>query len=495
MSYDVALAGLLARRQWLLRCTSGAGAAALLSLLGEDAAAQEAEGTRPRSADGAAGDGPLPGLPHFPPRVKRVIYLLQGGAPSHVDLFDYKPQMQKVRLQEIPDSVTMGQRLTTMTSGQKSKPVLPGIAGWKQYGKCGTWLCDFLPQTGSIADDICVIKSLYTEAINHAPAVTLFLTGAEMPGRPSFGAWLSYGLGSLNRNLPDFVVMTSRDKEASCGQLFYDYYWGSGFLPTRYQGVKLRSEGDPVLFLSNPAGMSPQVRRGILDDLARLNEMRLKELGDPEIATRINRYEMAFRMQSSMPEVADLSKEPASVLEMYGPDVKRPGSFARNCLLARRMCERGVRFIQLFHAGWDQHQNLPTQLRVQCLDTDAPSAALVKDLKQRGLLDDTLIIWGGEFGRTPFVQGDPNAKQYGRDHHPRCFSLWIAGGGVKGGTTYGRTDDYCYNVVEDGVHVHDFQATVLHLLGIDHTRLTFKFQGRYYRLTDVHGHVVKGVLA
>jgi hypothetical protein len=494
MPQPLALSRLLSRRDWLLSTTNGLGAAALLSLFNEGPARADDKPAPFRPGGDAVAADALPGFPNFAPRAKRVIYMLQGGAPSHVDLFDYKPAMTRLRGQEIPDSVTMGQRLTTMTSGQKSKPVLPGIAGWKQYGKAGTWISDLLPHTGSIADDICVVKSMHTEAINHAPAVTFFLTGSEMPGRPSFGAWVSYGLGTLNRNLPTFVVMTSRDKEASCGQLFFDYYWGSGFLASKYQGVKLRSEGDPVLYLSNPAGMSGEVRRGILDDLARLNEIKLKEIGDPEIATRISQYEMAFRMQSSMPEVADLSKEPQSILDMYGPDVKRPGSFARNCLLARRMCERGVRYIQLFHAGWDQHQNLPTQLAVQCRDTDQPSAALVKDLKQRGLLDDTLIIWGGEFGRTPFVQGDPTAKAYGRDHHPRCFSVWMAGGGVKAGTSYGQTDDYCYNVVKDGVHVHDFQATVLHLMGIDHTKLTFKFQGRYYRLTDVHGHMVKGIV-
>jgi hypothetical protein len=325
--------------------------------------------------------------------------------------------------------------------------------------------------------------------------VTFLLTGAELPGRPSLGAWLSYGLGSLNENLPSFVVMTSRDKEASCGQIFYDYYWGAGFLETKYQGVKLRSEGDPVLYLSNPAGVSREVRRGLLDDLAKLNQMKLAEAGDPEIATRISQYEMAYRMQMSVPEVTDVSREPKHVLDAYGPDVSRPGSYARNCLLARRFLEKGVRYVQLFHAGWDQHSNLPTQLKVQCQDTDQPSAALVKDLKRLGLLDDTLVIWGGEFSRTVFVQGDLNAKAYGRDHHPRCFTIWMAGGGVKSGTVYGETDEFGYNVARDGVHVHDLQATILHLLGINHERLTFKFQGRHYRLTDVHGHVVKALVA
>jgi hypothetical protein len=472
------------RRQFLGATSYGLGAAALAGLFGSDATADT-----PKPARG------LPGLPHFAPKAKRVVYLMQGGAPSHVDLFDHKPELYKRRGQELPPSVMMGQRLTTMTAGQKNRPLLPGITGWKEYGRAGIKLADFLPHTGSIADECVFVKSMYTEAINHAPAVTFLLTGAELPGRPSIGAWLSYGLGSLNDNLPSFVVMTSRDKEASCGQIFYDYYWGSGFLETKYQGVKLRSEGDPVLYLSNPAGVSREVRRGLLDDLAKLNEMKLAEAGDPEIATRISQYEMAYRMQMSVPEVTDVSKEPKSVLDLYGPDVTRPGSFARNCLLARRFLEKGVRYVQLFHAGWDQHNNLPTQLKVQCQDTDQPSAGLVKDLKRLGLLEDTLVIWGGEFSRTVFVQGDLNAKAYGRDHHPRCFTIWMAGGGVKAGTAYGETDDFGYNVARDGVHVHDLQATILHLLGIDHTRLTFKFQGRHYRLTDVHGSVVKGLVA
>lgn len=472
------------RRQFLGTMNYGLGAAAMAML---DSSPAPAAPTKPV--------GGVPGLPHFPAKVKRVVYLMQGGAPTHVDLFDHKPELYKRRGEELPASVMMGQRLTTMTAGQQKRPLLPGITGWKEYGKSGVKLCDFLPHTGSIADEAVFIKSMYTEAINHAPAVTFLLTGAELPGRPALGAWLSYGLGSLNENLPTFVVMTSRDKEASCGQLFYDYYWGAGFLESKYQGVKLRSEGDPVLYLSNPAGVSRETRRGLLDDLAKLNQLRLDEVGDPEIATRISQYEMAYRMQMSVPEVADITKEPKAVLESYGPDVQRPGSFARNCLLARRFLEQGVRFVQLFHAGWDQHQNLPTQLKVQCGDTDQPSAALVKDLKRLGLLEDTLVIWGGEFGRTTFVQGNTANKNYGRDHHPRCFTIWMAGGGVKGGSTYGTTDDFAYNVATNGVHVHDLQATILHLLGIDHTKFTFKYQGRHYRLTDVHGHVVKGLLA
>jgi hypothetical protein len=477
----------LTRRQFFGRSATGIGMAALAALLAEDSAAAEA--TVPGEMAGLAG------LPHFPPRAKRVIYLMQGGAPSHVDLFDYKPGLAALRGQDLPPSVQMGQRLTTMTQGQK-QPVLPGIAPFRQHGQCGAWLCDFLPHTAGIADELCFVKSMHTQAINHAPAMALFLSGAQQPGRPSMEAWLSYGLGSANRDLPAFVVMTSRDREASCGQIFYDYYWGSGFLPSKFQGVKFRSEGDPVLYLSNPPGVTGEVRRGLLDDLARLNELKHQESGDPEILTRIAQYEMAYRMQTSVPSLADLSTEPQHVLDLYGPDVTRAGSFAQNCLLARRLSEQGVRFVQLIHAGWDQHSNLPTQLEIQCRDTDQPSAGLVRDLKQRGLLDETLVIWGGEFGRTVFGQGDiENKEKHGRDHHGRCFTLWMAGGGVKAGLTYGETDDFCYNVARDPVHVHDFQATVLHLLGIDHTRLTFKFQGRHYRLTDVHGSVVRPLLA
>jgi hypothetical protein len=473
------------RRQFLGRSGAGLGLAALATLLGEDS---------PRANGQIATDG-LPGLPHFAPKARRVIYLLQSGAPSHVDLFDYKPGLTRLRGTLLPPSVQMGQRLTTMTQNQRQL-ILPGISPFRRHGQSGAWLCDFLPHTASIADELCFIKSMHTDAINHAPAMTLFLTGAEQPGRPSMGAWLSYGLGSANRDLPTFVVMTSQDRELSCGQFFYDYYWGSGFLPSRFQGVRLRPNGDPVLYLSNPPGVSPSVRRGLLDDLSTLNQMRHQSTGDPEITTRIAQYEMAYRMQTSVPSLTDLSSEPAHVREMYGPDVNRRGSFAWNCLLARRLAERGVRFIQLIHAGWDQHTNLPTQLQIQCRDTDQPSAALVRDLKNRGLLEDTLVIWGGEFGRTVFGQGDiNNPRQHGRDHHGRCFTIWMAGGGIKPGMTYGETDDFCYNVVRDPVEPFDFQATVLHLLGIDHTRLTFRFQGRHFRLTDVHGNVVREILA
>jgi hypothetical protein len=478
----------LTRRQFFGRGALGVGTAALAHLLGRDlGAAPSQHGQR---------IGGLPGVPHFAPKAKRVIYLFQNGAPSHVDLFDYKPKLREWHGKQIPPEIQGGKRLSTMTSGQNDKPVLAEITKFKQHGESGAWVCSFLPETASIADDLCFVKSLHTEQVNHAPAITFFLTGAEQAGRPSMGAWLSYGLGSDTEELPAFVVMTSRDKEASCGQIFYDFYWGSGFLPTRFQGVKFRGSGDPVLYLSNPEGVSRRMRRGLLDDLARLNELNLAEYGDPEIATRIAQYEMAYRMQASVPELTDLATEPQHVLDRYGPDVTRQGSFAYNCLIARRLAERGVRFVQLMHAGWDQHRNLNTQLEIQCRDTDAPAAALVKDLKERGLLDETLVIWGGEFGRTPFLQGKiEDTKNWGRDHHPYAFTLWMAGGGIKPGVTYGASDEFGHNVATDPVHVHDFQATVMHLLGINHERLTFKFQGRRFRLTAVHGKVVRDILA
>lgn len=437
-----------------------------------------------------------PELPHFAPKAKRVIYLFQNGAPSHVDLFDYKPKLRAWHGRQIPDELINGKRFSTMTGKQVNRPVLSEITNFSQHGHSGAWVSDFLPQIGSIADDLCFVKSMYTEQVNHAPAITFFLTGAEMAGRPSMGAWLTYGLGSSSDNLPAFVVMTSRDKEQSCGQIFYDYYWGSGFLPTKFQGVKFRGGGDPILYLSNPQGMSREMRRNLLDGLEQLNEINLQEYGDPEISTRIAQYEMAYRMQMSVPELTDLSDEPQYILDMYGPDVLNKGSYAYNCLMARRLAERGVRFIQCMHAGWDQHKNLNQQLKIQCQDTDAPSAALVKDLKQRGLLDDTLVIWGGEFGRTPFLQGRiEDFDVWGRDHHPYVFTIWMAGAGVKPGMSYGSSDEFGFNPLENKVHVHDFQATLLHILGIDHERFTFKHQGRHYRLTDVHGEVVKGILS
>lgn len=476
------------RRTFLTRTASGMGLAALAMLLGQDNCAGAA-------APGAAAIGGLPDLPHFPPRIKRVIYLFQSGAPSQLELFDYKPGLMARRGEDLPGSVRMGQRLTGMTSGQKTFPVAPSIFKFGQHGKGGMWLSELLPHTASVADDICLVRSLYTEAINHDPAITFFQTGSQLAGRPSIGAWLAYGLGSENRDLPAFVVLTSQGSGRKDDQPLYDRLWGSGFLPTRYQGVKLRNAGDPVLFLSNPHGVSKQTRREMLDELKQMNGIEHSAVGDPEIETRISQYELAFRMQASVPDLTDTRGEPAHVLEMYGPDVHRPGSYAANCLLARRLCERGVRFVQLFHMGWDQHANLPNAIRLQCQDTDQPSAALLTDLKQRGLLDETLIVWGGEFGRTVYSQGTLTATDYGRDHHPRCFSTWLAGGGIRGGTTLGATDDYCYNITKDPVSVHDLHATMLHLLGIDHKRLTFRYQGRDFRLTDVFGEVVKGMLS
>ncbi len=476
------------RRQLFGKAAGGVGLAALASLLGrETAAAQSAEAT-------SGGRPPLPGLPHFPPKAKRVVVLWQGGGPSHVDLFDEKPLMREHAGKDIPDSVRGTTRLSTMSSGYGKWPCLPPIKPYRKYGQCGLSISEMLPHTGALADDICLIRSMYTEAVNHAPGVTFFMTGAQVPGRPSMGAWLSYGLGSETDNLPTFVVMTSSDKGKTCGQLFFDYYWGSGFLPSRYQGVRFRSTGDLVPYLTNPPGMSREGRRALLDDIAAMNARHLAEYGDPEIDTRIAQYEMAFRMQSSIPELVDFSTESQATLDRYGPDVLVKGTFANNCLVARRLLERGVRFVQLMHSGWDQHSNLFTQLEMQCRDTDAPSAALVQDLKDRGMLEDTLVIWGGEFGRTPFGQGDPENPK-GRDHFGKAYSWWLAGGGIKPGITYGSTDEFAWNITADPVHVHDMQATILHLCGIDHTRLTFRYQGRQYRLTDVHGNVVQGILA
>ena len=482
---------LLNRRQFFGRSRWGIGLAALTSLLdGELLEAQE-EG---KSAS-VSGGGGLPGVPHFPPKAKRVIYLFQSGAPSQMDLFDYKPRLKEFQGKELPDSVRKGQRLTGMTSTQSSFPIAPSKFQFAQHGGSGAWASELMPHTAKIADELCFIKSMHTEAINHDPAITFFQTGFQLAGRPSIGAWLSYGLGSESQDLPAFVAMVSQGSGNPADQPLYDRLWGSGFLPTRYQGVKFRSGSDPVLYLSNPNGVSRSARRNFLDDLVKLNQLRLQEFGDPEIATRISQYEMAYRMQSSVPELTDLSKEPDSVFEFYGSESRRPGSFAANCLLARRLAERGVRFIQLFHRGWDQHATLPKQIVGQCRDTDQASAALILDLKQRGLLEDTLVVWGGEFGRTVYCQGRLTADDYGRDHHPRCFTIWLAGAGIKRGISYGETDDYSYNIVRDPVHVHDLHATLLHCLGIDHTRLTYKFQGRHFRLTDVHGELVEKILS
>ena len=471
----------LNRRHFLARSGLSLGALALGSLLGQD---------RARGASADESDG-LPGLPHFPAKVKRVIYLFQSGAPSQIDLFDHKPALGGRRGIELPDSVRMGQRITTMTSGQKSLPVAPSLFKFARHGGSGAWLSELLPHTAKVADDLCFIRSMQTEAINHDPAITFVQTGSQLAGRPSMGSWVAYGLGSMNKNLPAFVVLLSRGRT---DQPLYDRLWGSGFLPTKHQGVKLRGGKEPVLYLANPAGCPPQARRQMLDDLGELNGLRHGETGDPETLTRVAQYELAYRMQSSVPELTDLSGEPEHILEMYGPDVRKPGSYAANCLLARRLAERGVRFIQLYHMGWDQHSDLPKQIRAQCQDTDRASAALVLDLKRRGLLDDTLVIWGGEFGRTVYSQGALTKDNYGRDHHPRCFTIWMAGGGVKPGLTYGETDDFSYNIVKDSVEVHDLNATILHLLGIDHRRLTYKFQGRDFRLTDVQGKLARGLL-
>jgi hypothetical protein len=437
----------------------------------------------------------LPGFPSHAAKAKRIIYLFQSGAPSQMDLFDPKPAIADRRGEDLPDSIRKGQRLTTMTSGQKKFPVAPTIFKFGRHGQSGMEFSELLPHLSKQADKLAMIRTVHTEAINHDPAITFCQTGHQLAGRPSIGSWLSYGLGSENRDLPAYVVLTSFGSGRPNDQPLYDRLWSSGFLPTRHQGVKFRNTGDAVLYLSNPPGVGTATRRRTLDRLNTLNRERLSQVGDPEIATRIAQYELAFRMQSSVPELLDVSKEPKHVLESYGPDVHRPGSYAANCLLARRMAERDVRFVQLFHMGWDHHGGLPKAVAGQCKDTDQPTAALLNDLEQRGLLKDTLVVWGGEFGRTVYSQGKLSATNYGRDHHPRCFTMLMAGAGIRGGVTYGETDDYCYNIVRDPVEVHDLNATILDQLGIDHEKLTYKFQGRDYRLTDVHGKPVKGVLA
>ena len=471
------------RRHFFGKAATGVGSIALAHLLGRDLGRAAPEG--------AATTG-LAGLPHFAPKAKRVIWLFQSGGPSQLETFDPKPELANLRGQDLPESVRKGQRLTTMTASQSSFPLVESTFKFQQHGASGAWLSELLPHTAKIADDICIVRSIHTDAINHDPAVTFLQTGAQIAGRPSVGAWLSYGLGSESTNLPSFVVMVT---QGTGGQPLYDRLWGAGFLPTRYQGVKFRSVGDPVLYLSDPKGFSRGQRRSFLDALGSLNRMQYEEYGDPEIVTRIAQYEMAFRMQRSVPELTDLSSERESVFELYGEDARKPGTYAYNCLLARRLAERGVRFIQLYHRGWDQHGALAAGIRKQAQATDQASAALVQDLKQRGLLDDTLVVWGGEFGRTVYCQGTLTESEYGRDHHPRCFSIWMAGGGIRGGQTYGSTDEFSYNITENPVDIHDLHATMLHLLGVDHTKLTFKFQGRRFRLTDVHGNVVKPLLA
>jgi len=469
-------------RRYFLGRGAGVGIGAMaLSLLG----------SQPAGASKAVGGGLLP---HFPPKVKRVIFLTQSGGPSQIELFDYKPDLSKWAGQELPESVRNGQRLTGMTKGQPQL-VMPPHSVFRRHGQSGATVSDWLPHIGSVADELCFIKSMTTDQINHAPAMTKFLTGHHLAGRPSMGSWFSYGLGSENRDLPDYLVLLSKMKRGS-DQPLYDHYWGSGFLPSVYQGVKLRSAKDPVLYLNDPSGLPRHLRRSMLNGLSDLNQLRHQQTGDPEIETRIKQYEMAYRMQASVPELTDVSDEPESTFRLYGRDSRRPGSYAANCILARRLAERGVRFIQLFHPDWDHHSRLRSWCTARCRDTDQASAALVKDLKQRGMLDDTLVIWGGEFGRGVAGQGKWDSPEGGRDHHPRCFTIWLAGGGVRSGMSYGATDDYSYNVAENRVHVRDLHATVMHLMGIDHERFTHRFQGLDFRLTGVEeAHVVKDILA
>jgi hypothetical protein len=472
----------MSRRECLNRLALGLGGVALAELLG----------SRVRAADAAAKLPGLAGLPHFAPKAKRIIYLFQSGGPSQIDLFDHKPLLNRKHGEQLPEAVRRGQRLTGMSGNQSSIPIAGSPFAFQQHGQSGAWISELLPYTAKIADDICIIRSMHTESINHGPGVTFMQTGSQIPGRPSFGSWLDYGLGTENANLPSFVVLITKDKR---GQPLMSHLWGPGFLPAKHQGVRFRSGGDPVLYLGNPAGVAPENRRLALERLKELHEEQFRGTPDAEISARIANYEMAFAMQTSVPEVTDLKDEPDHVVDEYGADARTPGTFAANCLLARRLAERGVRFIQLYHQDWDHHGGLPAGIRRECLQTDRAAAALVTDLKRRGMLDDTLVVWGGEFGRTNYCQGLMTADNFGRDHHPRCFSLWMAGGGVKPGITYGETDEYGYNVVRNPVHIHDLHATILHLFGIDHEQLTYKFQGRRYRLTDVHGHAVKGILA
>ncbi|MDR3636752.1 MAG: DUF1501 domain-containing protein [Isosphaeraceae bacterium] len=474
----------VSRRDFLGRSGLGVGGAALLSLL-----QSEAQGAAPATTD------PFQGVleqPHHRPKARRIISLFMSGGPSQLDLFDYKPLLNERNGQDLPASVRMGQRLTGMSAHQATLPMAGSLFKFAQHGNSRAWVSELLPWTARVMDELCVVRSLHTEAINHDPAITFFQTGAQLAGRPSMGAWLSYGLGSANQNLPAFVVLISKDR---IDQPLYARLWGNGFLPSIHQGVQFRSGKDPVLYLANPDGVSSASRRKMLDRLAELHALQYDDLGDPEINARVAQYEMAYRMQTSVPDVVDLSSEPAAMFDLYGPEAREPGTFAANCLLARRLAERDVRFIQLYHPGWDHHGNLPGGIRRQCKDVDRACFALITDLKQRGMLDDTLVVWGGEFGRTNYSQGKLTPTDYGRDHHPRCFTMWLAGGGVKPGFVFGATDEFGYNVVENPVHVHDMQATLLHLLGINHERLTYKFQGRDYRLTDVSGRVVSEFLA
>lgn len=469
----------LSRRRFLNRFGLGLGGIALAGLL------------NPPKLGAAGVPGALEAT-HFPAKAKRVIFLFMAGGPSQLETFDYKPLLNERNGEQLPDSVRRGQRLTGMSGNQSSLPLAGSIYKFARHGRAGAWVSELLPHTAGVIDDLAVVRSMYTEAINHDPAITFLQTGSQISGRPSLGSWVHYGLGSDNENLPAFVVLITKGKG---GQPLYSRLWGSGFLPSRHQGVQFRSGADPVLYLNDPEGVTPRARRLMLDHLAELHRYNADRSGDAEIDGRIDQYEMAYRMQTSVPDVMDLAGEPESVVDAYGPDARKPGSFAANCLLARRLAERGVKFVQLYHQGWDQHGGLPGAIKTQCAETDQPAAALIRDLKQRGMLDDTLVVWGGEFGRTNYSQGKLTATDYGRDHHPRCFSIWLAGAGVKAGLVHGETDEFGYNITRDGVHVHDLHATMLHLLGVDHERLTFKYQGRRFRLTDVHGNVVKALLA
>ncbi len=480
------------RRQFFANTGLSVGRLALASLLFPELA----KAASSKAASAPKAHPALPGLPHFAPKAKRIIYLFMNGAPSQIDLLDYKPKLAEMFDKDLPDSVRKGQRLTTMTSGQARFPIAPSLYKFKQHGKGGTWFSELLPHTGSVADEIAVIRSVHTEAINHDPAVTFIQTGSQIPGKPSLGSWLAYGLGSECDNLPAFVVMTPSWSAKRDAQALYQRLWGSGFLPSKHQGVSLRAKGDPVLFINNPPGVDQDTRRQMLDSLSKLNQNHLSRYGDPEIQTRIAQYEMAFRMQTSVPDLTDISKESKATLDLYGPEVTVPGTFAASCLLARRLAERGVRSIELFHREWDHHGDLTRDLPLQCRDVDQACAGLITDLKQRGMLDETLVVWGGEFGRTVYCQGKLTRAEYGRDHHPRCYSVWMAGGGIKGGLTYGETDDFSYNVVQDPVHIRDLNATILHCLGVDHHKLAYRFQGLDQRLTGVEeANPVKAILA
>lgn len=482
----------LDRRNFLTKTSLGIGALALGSLLGNDLLGKGAGSKGGELPAASLEEEILRAIPHIAPRAKRVVYLFMSGGPSQFETFDYKPKLVEMYGKGLPDSVRQGQRLTSMSANQSTLPIVPSVYKFRQYGESQTWLSELLPYTSAVVDDLCIIKSIHSEAINHDPAITFFQTGNQLPGRPSIGSWVSYGLGSDNKNLPSFIVLVS--KNAVKDQPLYARLWGNGFLPSEHQGVQFRAGKNPVLYLDNPEGYDGTDRKQMLEYLSKLNTLQNEPYGDPEVQARIAQYEMAYRMQTSVPEVMDTSDEPDEVFNLYGPDSRDSGSYAANCLLARKLLEKDVKFIQLYHQGWDHHGGLPAGMAKQCKDTDQPTAALLKDLKRRGLLEDTLVIWGGEFGRTVYSQGKLQANDYGRDHHPRCFTMWMAGAGVKPGISYGETDDFSYNVVKNPVHVHDFQATLLNLMGVDHERLTFKFQGRRFRLTDVEGNVVKDIL-